>query len=594
MRVTLRQTLWLGLAVAIVAALVPAGFVLNRTLESRLEEAAIADLARAPMVVKDRNAARGDVLMMHALEVAGADGIPERLSGGDVADALRIVRSGAREGEEAILVDANGLVVSGPELDPSLVSAVRAGDAPVAFALDRGRLMALSVAPVHAGTGWVGAAGVAEEVNQQTAATVAELTDSDVLILAGDSLVASTAEAAVSRRISALSGGLRMDGSVTERAIEGRTFWIAATPLGDVGTVLFAADRAAELSLLPGMRRSAVLTLLVALVLALITSAIVATAVTRPVRGLATAADSLSAGDFHAPLDRSRIEEVDRMARAFERMRSALKSRLQDLSAANEQLADRQRRLQALQSELVRRDRLAAGARLVTELAHEIRNPVANVRNCLEVVRRRLGDDPEGREFADLAIDELLRMHELAEQMLDLNRPLDPGATRADARDVVRQVAALHGAGSEGQVVRVDDDGSGPADVAMPPDALKQVILNLVQNARESAPSGESVDLTLSDRGAMVTVAVRDRGPGIPAEHLDQIFDPFFSTKSEASGVGLGLFIAEGLVTRFGGRLYAENPDDGGARFVIELPRPAQPGDRPDPTDAVASGGELV
>ena len=76
----------------------------------------------------------------------------------------------------------------------------------------------------------------------------------------------------------------------------------------------------------------------------------------------------------------------------------------------------------------MQRERLAATGRLVVQLAHEIRNPVASLRNCLELIRRRVTDDPEALEFADLAIDELLRMHELAEQLLELNRPRDRGA----------------------------------------------------------------------------------------------------------------------------------------------------------------------
>ncbi|NIP81527.1 MAG: HAMP domain-containing protein [Gemmatimonadetes bacterium] len=288
-------------------------------------------------------------------------------------------------------------------------------------------------------------------------------------------------------------------------------------------------------------------------------------------RGLARAADRLADGDFHAPLEPSRVEEVDRMARAFGRMREALEARLAELSTANEELAERQDRLRALQSELIRRDRLAASGRLVAELAHEIRNPVANVRNCLEVVRRRLEGDDEGRRFVDMAIDELLRMHELAEQMLDMNRPMDPGASRADPTEVVDQVAQLLRAGSGAWSLELDAPPV-PA-VAIAPDTLKQVLLSLVQNAREAMPDGGTVWLTLERQGGRAVVEVADDGPGIPDDALDRIFDPFFTTKGEVSGVGLGLFIAQGLVTRSGGRLTARNRKDGrGAVFRLELP----------------------
>ena len=115
------------------------------------------------------------------------------------------------------------------------------------------------------------------------------------------------------------------------------------------------------------------------------------------------------------------------MSTTFDSMRRALAARLEELGHANVELVDRNARLTALQSDLMQRDRLDAAGRLVAQLAHEIRNPIASLRNCLELIRRRVEHDPEALEFTDLAIDELLRMHELAEQMLDLNRPRDTG-----------------------------------------------------------------------------------------------------------------------------------------------------------------------
>jgi signal transduction histidine kinase len=296
------------------------------------------------------------------------------------------------------------------------------------------------------------------------------------------------------------------------------------------------------------------------------------------VRQLAVAAQGMTDGDFEATLPDSRIREVQRVATTFDSMRRALAARLAELRGANEALVDRNARLTALQADLMQRDRLAASGRLVTQLAHEIRNPVANLRNCLELIRRRVVDDAEAREFTDLAIDELLRMHELAEQMLDLNRPRDGGAQRSHAVNVAREVATLSSLGDSLWKTTVTSSVHESTTVALSPDALKQILFNLVQNAREAmnlAPrtdSNSTIEIAVTYDGNDVAIEVRDRGPGIPEANLSRVFDPFFTTKDAVHGVGLGLFVAEGLVRSAGGKLSAGNRDGGGAWFRVQLP----------------------
>jgi len=292
----------------------------------------------------------------------------------------------------------------------------------------------------------------------------------------------------------------------------------------------------------------------------------------RPVGVLAAAADRLAAGDFDAPLGKPAIREVGRMADAFESMRRALAARIEELARTNRELEDRQARLSALQAELIQRDRLATAGQIVVQLAHEIRNPVANVRNCLELLRRRLQDDPEALEFADLAIDELLRMHELAEEMLDLHRPHDARIRTADLAAVAGEVASLVRLGlPDSLTLRLD--APGPVPVTVPPDAMKQVLLNLVQNAREAVRDVGGISLRVRREGEQALIEVEDDGPGIPADVLPRVFDPFFTTKGEVHGVGLGLFVAEGIVRGAGGRIAVDSGNDRtGTLFTISLP----------------------
>jgi signal transduction histidine kinase len=98
------------------------------------------------------------------------------------------------------------------------------------------------------------------------------------------------------------------------------------------------------------------------------------------------------------------------------------------------------------------------------------------------------------------------------------------------------------------------------------------VLLNVLQNAREAMPDGGAVRLRLKSRDGIVELVVEDDGPGIPSEVLPKVFDPFFTTKGEVHGVGLGLFVAEGIVRRYGGHMAAANREAGrGASFRIEL-----------------------
>ncbi len=576
MKISLLPALLLLLAGVLLVAFVPAGILLDRRLQAELERAAREELAVAPRLIGDRNAARSDALMMHAKDLASAPAVVAAFEAADEVSAVRAAEEAKfDEREEVVVVPAPGEESwSGPMPDPALIDATRAGEMPVSFVPVEDGPAQVALAPVMSDGAWLGAAGVYELLDETGAAALAGLTRSQVIVaLADGSVTAATLDPELATAIARAYG----DGTEVEEIAlpDGSRWWVACAELDASGRVLFARSAETALAILPRLQRGALVALGIALVFALLLGVLAAGAAARPVGALAEASERLAAGDFGAPVPRTALSDVDRVGRSFREMRSALARRLEELEAANEELAAQQERLQALQGELIQRDRLAASGRLVAELAHEIRNPVASIRNCLEVLDRRLAEDPEGRVFTELAIGELARMHELAEGLLDLNRPLDPEATGCDAVEVSNQVAALMGAGRLGERWPITVSGSLPADreAAIAPEALKQVLINLVQNAQEASPDGGgiAIDLAASDSGAVVKVT--DFGPGIPEDVLSRIFDPFFTTKGEVSGVGLGLFVAEGIVRRHGGSLTARNRAEGtGAEFRVELP----------------------
>jgi signal transduction histidine kinase len=584
---TLQRALLATVSVAILAGMVPAALTLDHRLASALETRARLDLSLAPRVLADRNGSTADMLMMHAKDFAHVDGLAEALARNDHEQTLALVdKARLTLGNIAIVVGPDGRSWTGPPVDSALIALTRAGKMPVVVRQAGDAIEHVALAPVVRDGHWVGAAGLLAPVDAGAAGVLSGLTRSDVVILSArdGSAAATTLDTTTTR---ALVDAVRA-GALTGNATDGAHDIVAGAqrrlvvtaPLGDAGIVLFTRALADELAVLPELRRVALISAVAALVLALTLGGLVAARVARPVELLSEAAQAIAEGEFGAPLPASRIHEVKRVSETFDVMRQALALRLAELRRANDELVDRNARMTALQADLMQRDRLTATGRLVAQLAHEIRNPVANLRNCLELIRRRVNDDPEAREFTDLAIDELLRMHELAEQMLDLNRPRAGWTQRCCPAAVAREVATLSSLGQTRGRVTVTSADADDAMVPLAPDALKQVLVNLVQNARDALhaiPPSESaviddIDIALATSGADMSIEVRDRGPGIREDILTRIFDPFFTTKDAMHGVGLGLFVAEGLVRTAGGRLSAGNRHGGGAWFRVELP----------------------
>ena len=163
-------------------------------------------------------------------------------------------------------------------------------------------------------------------------------------------------------------------------------------------------------------------------------------------------------------------------------------------------------------------------------------------------------------------------MHELAEQMLDLYRPRGTNGD-CDAAAVAEEVAAVVRIGLGDSGIDVMVVAPVPVRVNIPVDGLKQVLLNLVQNAQEALGDSGRIAIHVVAEGAHARIDVTDTWPSISEQALPQMFDPFFTTKADVRGVGLGLFTAAGLTRSRGGRIAAANRTDGaGARLTVEIP----------------------
>ena len=575
MKVSLQRALLLLVAAVLLIGMVPAGLLLDRRLVGALEQSVRDDLSLAPLVLRDRFQNLAGARMMHAREVSLDARLATAVERGDSARAVSLAAQlvGVFPGESAVVVGSDGRSWIGPSIPGELIDATRQGSMPVEVVQSGDQLATVALAPIQVADEWQGAAGVWVPLAEDEAAQLSVLTRSDVLIGAPDQgMGAYTGRSEPAMGLFGLLGQQPVSEEVRELTLGDERYLVVSSVLPGGARITFVRALAEELAIVPTLRAVGAGVFALALVLALLVGGWFASRIARPVTSLAAAAARIRDGHFDSSVEHTVLAEVDQMAGAFEVMRDALAARIHELAEANEELEDRQERLSMLQAELVQRDRLSAVSLLLARLAHEVRNPVASVRNCLEVLRRRVAGDAEASELADLAIDELLRMHELAEQMLDLHRPR-PAEGDCNASAVAENVAAVARMGLGEQAVQISVAAPDPVASKIPGDALKQVLLNLVQNAQEAmSGSGEiEIRVVAEDRNAIIEVI--DTGAGISAEALPHVFDPFFTTKADVRGVGLGLFTAAGLARSHGGRIAASGRSDGrGARLTVEIP----------------------
>jgi len=234
------------------------------------------------------------------------------------------------------------------------------------------------------------------------------------------------------------------------------------------------------------------------------------------------------------------------------------------------------RQLRRSEAVLERANRLSSLGMLAAGIAHEIRNPLVAVKTFLDLLPQRLDDREFLTHFRDLSLSELRRVTDLIADLLTL------GKSRTAERRSVELLATLEpvirlmeSTAKKRQIdVVVEGDASLPA-ISADPDQLKQIALNLILNAIESSPAGGrvTVDARAGARlgpSAAVVVEVRDQGPGIPPDQLENIFHPFFTTKE--TGTGLGLALVHQMVVDHGGEIAVDSVPGRGTTFRVTLP----------------------
>jgi two-component system, NtrC family, sensor kinase len=330
---------------------------------------------------------------------------------------------------------------------------------------------------------------------------------------------------------------------------------------GDVGEVRLGLDMAIVKATRHQLARDLGLLAAGVIALGLLAAFVVGRSVARPVAEILSAADRFdpaAGADVPAVTPRG-SDEISVLGERFNRMMLRLKS------AYAEQARARQQSIET--------ERLVALGSLVAGVAHEVNNPLAGLKNCVRRLERPELAEPKRREYLALMGEGLDRIEDVVKRLLDFGRPDPMSLDATDAAGLAREALQLvqplfhEQRIASALLAEPEDAGSVLADRRR----VGQALLNLLLNAAYVTPRGGEIRLRLRRRPRFRGIAVEDDGPGIPVSVRDRILDPFFTTKPEGEGTGLGLSVTRSIVDAHGGELTFDYPEHGGTVVTIWL-----------------------
>jgi signal transduction histidine kinase len=317
-------------------------------------------------------------------------------------------------------------------------------------------------------------------------------------------------------------------------------------------------------------------------------------AIISPIKRLEGTASRIAGGELGERADMTIDNEIGRLAGAFNTMAGRLENEIKRLGRVNRELIE-------TQEELLRSSTLAAVGRLAAGIAHEIGNPLGSVQGYLDILSKGIQDKDEEKEILKRTEKEISRINTIVMEFLDISRPSKEPPGRVDVNSLLVDTVSMM-AGHDGfedvktELVLKEDI----PPVIIHEGKFRQVFINLLLNASD-AMDGKGVvtvktgtekhhvegstrggrrkgdpDFSASVTGRRVkeyvSVSFHDTGCGISKEEIPKIFDPFYTTKVEGKGTGLGLFISQGIIKTYGGMIEVESKPGKGSTFKALLP----------------------
>jgi len=211
-------------------------------------------------------------------------------------------------------------------------------------------------------------------------------------------------------------------------------------------------------------------------------------------------------------------------------------------------------------------------------VAHEVRNPLFGISSILDAFETRFSDRTDYQRYTKVLRDEIGRLTVLMEELLEYGKPFRGELYLVSLQEMLaRSIRACQPTAHAARVTLVSDIGGPLPEVKIDRRRLYKVFVNLIENAIQHSPAGGTVTIegrpVVDGTQQWLECAIKDRGPGITAEDLPKIFEPFFSKRR--GGTGRGVAIAQRIMHEHGGKLVASNNPDGGACMIASFPIPS-------------------
>jgi two-component system, NtrC family, sensor kinase len=273
--------------------------------------------------------------------------------------------------------------------------------------------------------------------------------------------------------------------------------------------------------------------------------------------------------------------EIGQLARSLNLMLTRLDENKRELKDYISSLEKANQDLKKAQDEILQSEKLASVGRLATGVAHEIGNPIGIVLGYLGLLKGDLTQD-EKQDFLDRMESEITRINQIVRDLLDFARTSTGNAAQVSVHDLIMETVEMLSPQPMMAHLNVKMElAATHEEVWADQNHLKQVFLNIIMNAADATKeesyltdngAGHRLTITTENRGDAIIVKFTDTGPGIKAEEMTRIFDPFYTTKDPGKGTGMGLSVCYRIIKGMGGEIHAESRPDKKTTMVILLP----------------------